>query len=148
MAKQEKIIIGSDHGGFKLKAVIKAYLEGAGVIVEDIGCHSTESCDYPIFGKEVARRVVKGEGRGILICGSGIGMSMVANKTRGIRAALPSNEYMARMSKQHNDANILVLGGRVLGEDLALSMVDVWMNTEFEGGGRHQRRIGLIEDDY
>ncbi len=147
MADKKKIIIGSDHGGFRLKGIVINYLEGAGVPVEDIGCHSEESCDYPVFGKEVAKRVAGGEGLGILICGSGIGMSMVANKIRGVRAALPGNEYMAKMSRRHNDANILVLGERVLGEDLALSMVEAWMNTEFEGGGRHQRRIDLIEED-
>ncbi len=145
MTKQMKIIIGSDHGGFRLKDIVKKYLEGADVVVEDVGCYSTESCDYPVYGKEVARRVVKGEGRGILICGSGIGMSMVANKIQGVRAALPGNEYMAKMSRKHNDANILVLGERVLGEDLALSLVEAWLNTDFEGG-RHQRRIDLIEE--
>jgi len=146
MTKNEKIFIGSDHGGFRLKSIIKKYLEDAGVTVEDVGCHTSESCDYPAFGKEVAKRVAGGEGRGILICGSGLGMSMVANKVRGIRAALAGNEYMAKMSRRHNDANILVLGERVLGEDLALSIVEAWLKTEFEGG-RHQRRIDLIEQD-
>ena len=144
MSKKEKIIIGSDHGGFSLKEEIIKYLNNAGLDVEDAGCDSPESCDYPVYAGKVVRKVLDGEGRGILICGTGLGMSYSANRTPGIRAALCVNEYMARMSRLHNNANILVLGARVVGVGLALDIVDVWLKTDFEGG-RHQKRVDLIE---
>ena len=143
MDNSNKIFIGSDHGGFELKAKIINYISGLGYKVEDVGCNSNDSCDYPIYGKEVAKKVAKGEGLGILICGTGIGMSVVANRNTGIRAALCLNGYMAKMAKKHNNANILVLGARVLGEGLAMDIVDIWLNTDFEGG-RHQKRLDMI----
>ena len=141
-----KIAIGSDHAGYDLKETIKNYLIEKGYEVIDKGTNSKESVDYPIFGESVAETVAKGEAdRGIVICGTGIGISISANKVKGIRAALCTNEYMARMARKHNDANVLALGARVLGVDLALSIVDVFLNTEFEGG-RHERRVHLIEN--
>ncbi len=141
-----RIAIGSDHAGFHLKEVIKKYLTDSGYEVLDFGTTSTESTDYPVFAKDVALAVQKGQAqRGILICGTGIGMSIVANKFKGIRAALCLNEYMARMSRKHNDANVLCLGDRVIGEDLALAIVSAWLSAEFEGG-RHERRVRLIAD--
>ncbi len=144
MSEKEKIIIGSDHGAFELKETIAGHLKSTGFEVEDLGCDSRDSCDYPVFGISVAEKVAGNNGRGILLCGTGIGMCIVANRFPGIRAALCLNEYMAKMSRMHNDANILVLGARVIGTGLALDIVDVWLKTEFEGG-RHQKRIDLIE---
>lgn len=144
MSKRDRIIIGSDHGGFKLKEVIIEHLKGIGCSVDDLGCYSSESCDYPKIGSEVARRVGEENIRGILICGTGLGMSIVANRIPGIRAALCHDAYTAEMSRRHNDSNILVLGGRVTGESVAINIVDTWINTEFEGG-RHQRRLDMIE---
>ncbi len=141
-----KIAIGSDHAGYDLKEVIKNYLIEKGYEVVDTGTNSRESVDYPIFGENVAETVAKGEAdRGIVICGTGIGISISANKVKGIRAALCTNEYMARMARKHNDANVLALGARVLGVDLALSIVETFLNTEFEGG-RHERRVHLIHN--
>jgi ribose 5-phosphate isomerase B len=144
MYQNNKIIIGSDHGGFELKGIIFKYLKESGLDVEDAGCHSPDSCDYPVYGKIVADRVSEAKCRGILLCGTGIGMSIVANRIHGIRAALCHNEYTARMSRMHNDANILILGARVIGSGLAIDIVNVWLNTEFEGG-RHQKRLDLIK---
>ena len=138
------IAIGSDHGGYELKQRIVEFLIAQGHQVQDFGTHSTESVDYPDFAVPLARAVAAGEfDRGILICGTGIGMSIAANKVHGIRAAVCTNCYMARMSRQDNDANILCLGGRVLGLGLALEIVQVFLETEFMGG-RHARRIGKI----
>ena len=140
-----KIAIGSDHGGFELKEHLKGVIEELGHEVRDCGCHSKESTDYPVYGKAVAELVVTGAvDRGVLICGTGIGMSMVANRFPGIRAALCHELYTARMSRAHNDANILCLGARVIGSGLSEEMVKVWLNTPFEGG-RHQRRISLFD---
>lgn len=141
-----KIAIGSDHGGFELKAKIAEYLEGKGIEIKDFGTFTNESCDYPVFAKEVATEVANGSfNRGILICGTGIGVSIVANKVKGIRAALCFDAFCAKMSREHNNANILCLGQRVLSKDLALEIVDIWLKTDFEGG-RHQRRVDLIEE--
>jgi ribose 5-phosphate isomerase B len=141
-----KIAIGSDHAGFSLKEKIKEFLLSKGYEVLDFGTNSTEPTHYPIFAKEVARAVQRKEADfGILICGSGIGMSITANKFKGIRAALCLNEYMARMSRRHNNANVLCLGDRVLGEELALSIVSAWLSEDFEGG-RHQKRLELIQE--
>ncbi|RUM49725.1 MAG: ribose 5-phosphate isomerase B [Hydrogenothermus sp.] len=141
-----KIAIGSDHAGYDLKETIKNYLIEKGYEVIDKGTNSKESVDYPIFGENVAETVAKGEAdKGIVICGTGIGISISANKVKGIRAALCTNEYMARMARKHNDANVLALGARVLGVDLALSIVETFLNTEFEGG-RHERRVHLIHN--
>ncbi len=144
MTRKVKIIIGSDHAGFQLKGAIIRHLTESGIPVEDAGCKSAESCDYPVYAKAVAERVAGGQELGILVCGTGIGMSIAANKIKGIRAALSNNEFTARMSRRHNNANILVLGSRVVGEGTALSIVDAWLDAEFEGG-RHQNRIELFE---
>jgi ribose 5-phosphate isomerase B len=136
------IAIGSDHGGFRLKTRIIAHFTD--LQFDDVGTDAMESCDYSDYARLVAERVVRGHAqRGIVICGSGLGVSIAANKIRGIRAALCCNEYMAEMSRRHNDANILALGERVLGEELALSIVKRWLETPFDGG-RHQRRIDKV----
>ncbi len=141
-----RIALGSDHAGFRLKERIKDFLLRKGFEVMDFGTTSEDSTHYPLFAKDVALAVQKGEAdRGILVCGTGIGMSITANKFRGIRAALCYNEYTARMSRLHNDSNVLCLGDRVLGEELALAIVEVWLDTPFEGG-RHSKRIELIQD--
>lgn len=139
------IAIGSDHGGFHLKKSIVAYLEEQGLPFKDFGTHGTESVDYPEYGKVVALAVATGAcEKGILICGTGIGISIAANKVSGIRAALCTNGYMARMSREHNDANILALGERVTGVGAALDIVKIWLHTDFLGG-RHQQRVHQIE---
>ncbi len=141
-----KVAIGSDHAGFDYKEIVKKHLEEKGFQVIDKGTYSKESVDYPIFGEAVAQAVASGEAdRGIVICGTGIGISISANKVKGIRAALCTNEYMARMARRHNDANILAFGARVLGIDVALGIVDVFFETEFEGG-RHERRVNEIKN--
>lgn len=140
-----KIAIGSDHGGLDLKEAIKPFLIEEGHQVVDYGTHTKDSCDYPVYGEHVAEAVSSGEcDRGIAICGTGLGISMAVNKVPGIRGALCTNEFMAEMSRAHNDANILVLGARVLGEGLAMRIVKTWLETEFEGG-RHQRRLDEIQ---
>ena len=140
-----KISLGCDHGGYALKEHIKAYLESKGHEVVDCGTYSTDSCDYPIFGEAAARKVQSGEcERGIVICTTGIGISITANKVKGIRAALCGDCYSAEMTRRHNDANILAMGARVLGTGLALKIVDTFLTTEFEGG-RHARRVGLLD---
>jgi len=141
-----KIATGADHGGFELKAQIVEHLRKLGHEVEDFGTAGPESVDYPDYARLVARAVVAGEcDRGILVCGTGIGIGIAANKVAGIRAATCTETYSARMSRLHNDANILSLGGRVVGVGLALDIVDIWLNTEFEGG-RHARRVGKIHE--
>ena len=141
-----KIVLASDHGGFELKEAIKTYLKNKGNELIDIGVYDTNSVDYPDYGKRAALIVANNEAdRGIIVCGTGIGISIAANKIKGIRCALCTNEYMARMSRLHNNANMLALGGRVVGVGLALSMVDVWLATEFEGG-RHEKRINKISE--
>lgn len=138
--------IGSDHAGFKLKSLIIDYFDEEGISYVDYGTNSTESVDYPDFIFLVAKAVSKKEvEKGIVICGSGIGASIVANKIRGIRAARCENEYVAKFSRLHNDANILALGERVIGHELALSIVKVWLETGFEGG-RHQNRLNKINE--
>ena len=139
-----KIALGSDHGGIKLRQLIAEHLSQAGHTIADFGTDSTESCDYPKFAELVSRSVTSGEAElGILVCGSGIGMSIAANKIEGVRAALCFNTYMGRMTRLHNNANVLCLGERVLGQGTALSIVDAFVSTSFEGG-RHQRRLDLI----
>ncbi len=138
------ILLGSDHGGLALKESIKSLLEERGIEFEDCGTYSTDSVDYPDFGEKVARRVSNGEAeKGILFCGTGIGMSIIANKFIGVRAALATDLFTAQMAKEHNNANILVLGGRVLPEELARSMVAIWLDSPFDGG-RHQKRLDKI----
>ena len=141
------IAIGCDHGGFELKEEIKKHLEERGLEYKDYGCNSTDSVDYPEYGKKVAHTVADGEcERGILICGTGIGISITANKVKGIRAALCTDCFMAEATRLHNDANILALGGRVVGMGLALKIVDTFLDTEFSDEERHKRRIAMIED--
>lgn len=142
-----KIYIGADSAGYNLKEEVKEYLSGKGYEVVDCGCNSTASCHYPEFASRVCKSV-QGEldsSFGILICGTGIGMSMCANKHKGIRAALCSDTYSARMTRCHNDANLLCMGARVIGSCLALDIVDAFLSAEFEGG-RHAVRVKMIED--
>lgn len=139
-----KIAIGSDHGAVELKEVLKEHLEKKGFEVTDFGTHGTESVDYPDVAKEVCPHVAGGEfDYGILLCGTGIGISIAANKIDGIRAALLSNEFCARMAKIHNNANVICMGGRVTGPELAKSITDAFFSAEFEGG-RHKIRVDKI----
>ncbi len=141
-----KIALGADHGGYQLKEKIAGLLQQLGHHVEDTGCHSSDSVDYPDFADPVVSLVADGAcDRGILICGTGIGMSLAANRNRKIRAANCHDEYTARMSREHNDANILCLGARVIGEGVAVDLVKVWLDTPF-AGGRHQQRIAKYSD--
>ncbi len=145
-----KIAIAADHGGYELKEKIKEYLESIyandkDVEILDIGTDSDASVDYPMYGKKCAEKVASGQAqKGIVICGTGIGISIAANKVKGIRCALCTNEKMAEMSRKHNDANMLALGGRITDPDTALRIVDVWLKTEFEGG-RHKRRVDMLD---
>ncbi|MDK9295014.1 ribose 5-phosphate isomerase B [Propionibacterium freudenreichii] len=139
-----RIAMGSDHAGFDLKEHLKDYLQGKGQEVIDVGTHSTERVDYPIYGAAAARKVVDGEAvTAIVVCGTGVGIGISANKVHGIRCAITSDVYTARMSRAHNNANVLALGGRVIADGLAEEIVDVWLATDFEGG-RHARRVGEI----
>ncbi len=141
-----KVAVASDHAGFELKEKVKEYLESEGHSVEDLGCYGTESCDYPDFAKKLCQTILHDRcERGVLICGTGLGMSYTANRFKGIRAALCVNTFMAEMARAHNDSNVLVLGARVIGFETSREIVDVWMNTPFEGG-RHQRRICKIDE--
>jgi ribose 5-phosphate isomerase B len=139
-----RVGLACDHGGFGLKEELKTFLKSMGVDPVDLGCFDENSVDYPDFGIQVAEKVSRGElEKGILVCGTGIGMSIVANKFPGVRAALVHELYSARCSREHNDANILVLGGRVVGSGLAKEIVKVWLGTPFSGG-RHQGRLEKI----
>lgn len=141
------IAIGSDHGGFELKKEVMAHLDARGLEYKDFGTYSDASCDYPVYGKAVANAVASGEcERGIIICGTGIGISITANKVHGIRAALCGDCFSAEATRQHNDANVLALGARVVGPGLALKIVDTFLDTPFSNGERHIRRIEMIED--
>ena len=141
------IAIGSDHGGYELKEAVKKHLENRGLEYKDFGTYSKASCDYPVYGRAVAEAVASGEcDRGILICGTGIGISITANKVKGIRAALCSDCFSAQATREHNDANILAMGARVVGEGLALKIVDTFLDTPFSGDERHLRRISMIEE--
>ncbi len=140
------IAIASDHGGFELKEDIKDFLDISGHPFMDLGTYNNDSVDYPDYGIELSKRVAAGEfEKGILICGTGIGMSIVANKIPGIRAALAHDVYSARMSAEHNDANIIVIGGRITGKGLARELVKAWLEAKFEGG-RHQKRLDKIAE--
>ncbi len=142
-----KIVLGSDHAGFALKEEVRKHLENTGFDVQDFGTHNTESCDYNDSAKQVAEAVAaKKADRGVLICGTGIGMSIQANKTKGVRAALVHDMFSAKATRLHNDSNVLTMGGRIIGEDLAKAIVDVWLNTEFSGDARHIRRVEKIEE--
>lgn len=139
-----KVAIGSDHAGFRMKEELKNYLKALDIEVKDFGCHSEDSVDYPDIAKEVAISVAKGEAdRGILICGTGIGMSIAANKIKGIRAAVGNELLSVRLSREHNDANILTLGARIIGIEVAKEAVKIFLEVPFIGG-RHQRRIDKI----
>ena len=143
--KRAPIIIGSDHAAYDLKEKVKVFLIQRGIDVEDVGCHSEDSVDYPDFGIKVASMVSAGKfERGILMCGTGIGMSMVANKFPHVRAALCTDLFSSIMSKRHNNSNILVLGARIVGDILAMEIVKAWLETPFEGG-RHQRRLDMFD---
>jgi len=140
----KKIAIASDHGGFDLKENVISSLQNKGWEIEDLGPSNTDSVDYPDYGVKLAHAIVEQKvERGILICGTGVGMSIVVNRFPGIRGTLCSDVYTAKMCREHNDSNILIMGGRVIGKDLALEIVDIWLKTEFEGG-RHQRRLDKI----
>lgn len=140
------IAIGSDHGGYKLKTKVIQYLTEKGIDCRDMGCDGSTSVDYPIYGHAVAEAVADGScEKGIVICTTGIGISMAANKVPGIRCALCSDTFSAKMTRLHNDANVLAMGGGMLGENLALDIVDTFLDTDFSGEERHQRRIDLIE---
>ena len=139
-----KISLACDHGGLELKLAIKAHLEAQGHEIQDFGTHDHASCDYPDYAAPAARAVADGScERGILVCTTGIGVSIVANKINGVRCALLSDPVSARLTRQHNDTNMMALGQGMVGEKLALEIVDIWLNTAFEGG-RHQRRVDKV----
>ena len=140
------IAIGSDHGGYELKECVKRYLEEKNIPYRDMGCNSRASVDYPVYGRAVAELVAEGTcEKGIVICTTGIGISMVANKVPGVRCALCADTLSARMTRLHNDANVLALGGGMVGENLALDIVDTFLNTDFSGEEKHRRRVDMIE---
>ena len=140
------IAIGSDHGGFKLKEEIKKYLEEKGIEYKDFGCESEERTDYPVYAKEVAKAIQNGEcDKGILVCGTGLGMTIVANKFKGIRCASCWNEEVAKLLKEHNDANIIALPGRFINISEAVAMIRAWLGAEFKEG-RHKERLQMIEE--
>lgn len=142
------IAIGSDHGGFDLKEVVTAHLKEQGIEYKDFGCYDKKSCDYPIYGKAVAEAVAKGEcEKGIVICTTGIGISIAANKVKGVRCALCADTLTAQMTRLHNDANVLAMGGGIVGPNLGISIVDAFLNTEFSAEEKHCRRVGLIEQE-
>ena len=139
------IALGSDHAAFEYKELVKAYLLEKGFEVEDFGTYSLDRVDYPVIGEAVARAVAEGKyERGIIFCGTGIGISISANKVPGIRCVVCSEPYSARLSRQHNDTNVLALGARVVGIELAKMIIDIWLETPFEGG-RHQRRVDMLD---
>lgn len=139
-----RIALGSDHGGYELKEAIRTHLESQGIEVSDLGTHSTDSVDYPKYGFVVGQAIMEGKADlGIVVCGTGLGISMAANKVPGIRAAVCTETFSARMAREHNNANVLALGGRVTGVGLALDIVDIFIKTDF-AGGRHARRVDLI----
>jgi len=141
------IALACDHGGYQLMAEVKKYLDSAGKDCKDFGAFSSESCDYPVITAPAAEAVANGVcDRGIFICGTGIGMSIAANKTPGIRAALCTSVYMAEMTRSHNDANVLVLGGRVIDSDLAVEIVKTFLSTEFSTSEKHRRRVAMLNE--
>ena len=141
-----RIVIGSDHAGYELKLEIIEHLEDQGIAVTDVGTDSAESCDYPVFADALCKRIQLGDfERGILVCGTGIGMSIAANKHSGIRAACCSDTYSARLTREHNDANVLCFGARVIGEGLACDLADIFVSTEYMGG-KHARRVQMLDE--
>lgn len=145
MSEKTRVFVGSDHAGFALKADLLAYLSDrfTAIEFEDLGCYDTHSVDYPDIAAAIAKKVVSSQARGILICGSGIGVSIAANKVRGIRAALAWDATSARLSREHNDANVLCLGSRLLGVEVAKESAGIWLTTPFSGG-RHEKRVRKI----
>lgn len=140
------IAIGCDHGGLKIKNAVIEYFKMNGIAYTDFGCHTTESVDYPIYAHKVARAVADGKADyGVICCGTGIGVSMAANKVNGIRAAVCTDEFCAEMTRRHNNANVLCMGGRVIDEETAVKLADIFLHTEFEGG-RHAKRVQMITD--
>ena len=145
-SSKPRIALGADHAGFRVKETIKKYLEGAGYGVDDVGTHSEESVDYPDFARAVAERVASGKDPlGIVMCATGIGVAIAANKVEGVYAALAHDSLTARRAREHNDANVLALGGKVVGDDEAIAIVQEFLSAQFSGG-RHQRRIDKIKE--
>ena len=141
-----KIVVGSDHGGYELKNQVIEHLKARGIEVEDLGCFSTDSVDYPEYGQKVAKAVAAGKAdKGVVCCGTGIGISIAANKVKGIRCALPYDDFTAEMCKRHNDANVVSFGGRTLPPEKVMHLIDIWLDTEFEGG-RHERRVNMLNE--
>lgn len=141
-----KIAMGNDHTAVELKNIIKAFLEEKGHEVLDLGTNSTESCDYPVYGEKVGRAVASGEADlGIVICGTGVGISLAANKVKGVRACVCSEPYTAKLSRMHNNSNVLAFGARVVGSEMAKMITEEWLNAEYEGG-RHQRRVDILTE--
>ena len=141
-----KIVVGSDHGGYELKNQVIEHLKARGIEVEDLGCFSTDSVDYPEYGQKVAKAVAAGKAdKGVVCCGTGIGISIAANKVKGIRCALPYDDFTAEMCKRHNDANVVSFGGRTLPPEKVMHLIDIWLDTEFEGG-RHERRVAMLNE--
>lgn len=140
-----RIVIGNDHAGVEMKLAVKAHLEKRGIDVVDVGTDSTESCDYPVYGEKIGRAVAsKDADLGIAICGTGVGISMAAGKVKGIRACVCSEPCTARLSRMHNDSNVLAFGARIIGIETALMIVDAWLDAEYEGSARHERRIKML----
>ena len=140
-----KVLIGADHGGFELKEKIKKHLCEKAIDVKDYGTHSADSCDYNDIALSVSEAIVKGEAdRGILVCGTGVGMAIQANKVEGIRAALVHDMFTAKATREHNDSNVLTMGGRIIGDELANAIVDIWLETPFSKEDRHQRRVDKL----
>lgn len=141
------IAIGSDHGGFDLKEKVMEHLKEQGIECRDMGCYDKNSCDYPVYGRAVAKAVAAGEAdRGIVICTTGIGISITANKVKGVRAALCSDTLSARLTREHNDANVLALGAGIVGTNLAFEIVDMFLGTDFSQAERHVKRVNMIEE--
>ena len=142
------IAIGSDHGGYDLKQCVIRHLEERGIPYKDMGCNGKESCDYPVFGRAVAKSVAEGRcEKGIVICTTGIGISMVANKVKGVRCALCADTLSAKMTRLHNNANVLAMGGGIVGPNLALEIVDTFLDTDFSNEEKHCRRVGMMEEE-
>ncbi len=140
-----KIAIGNDHAAVELKNIIKEHLESKGYEVINVGTDTNDSCDYPAYGEKVGRLVASGEAEaGVLICGTGVGISIAANKVKGVRACVCSEPYTAKLSKMHNNSNIIAFGARVVGSEMAKMITDTWLETEYEGG-RHQRRVDMLD---
>lgn len=143
---KDRIALGSDHAGYELKEIIRVNLTDRGLTLLDFGTDSTRSVDYPDFARKVCEAVLAGNAeQGILLCGTGLGMSMMANRFKGIRGALCHDHFTALAARRHNDSNVLILGGRILGKDLAMEIVDTWLDTPFEGG-RHERRVKKFDE--